>query len=60
MVHLKGHGFVKVFLIVTPDGDREYWATNDLEMDKLTRPKFAEQYWATSRPIIGISSSAVG
>jgi hypothetical protein len=46
VVHLKGYGFVKVFLIVTPDGDREYWATNDLEMDELTRLKFAEQYWA--------------
>lgn len=46
VVHLKGYGFVKVFLIVAPDGDREYWATNDLEMDELARLKFAEQMWA--------------
>lgn len=45
VVHLKGYGFVKVFLIVAPDGDREYWATNDLEVDELVRLKFAEQYW---------------
>ena len=45
VVHLKGYGFVKVFLIVAPDGDREYWATNDLEVDELARLKFAEQYW---------------
>jgi len=46
VVHLKGYGFVKVFLIVAPNGDREYWGTNDLEMDELTRLKFAEQMWA--------------
>lgn len=46
VVHLRGYGFIQVFLIVTPDGDREYWATNDLEMDGLTRLKFAEQFWA--------------
>lgn len=45
VVHLKGYGFVKVFLIVAPDGDREYWATNDLEVDELVRLKFVEQYW---------------
>ena len=45
VVHLKGYGFVKVFLIVAPDGDREYWATNDLKVDELVRLKFAEQYW---------------
>jgi len=46
VVHLKGYGFVKVFLMVTPNGDREYWATNDLAMNALTRLKWAEQYWA--------------
>ena len=45
VVHLKGYGFIKVFLIVAPDGDREYWATNDLGVDELARLKFAEQYW---------------
>lgn len=43
IVHLKGYGLIKVFQIVAPDGDREYWATNDLEMGELTRLHFAEQ-----------------
>jgi putative transposase len=46
IVHLKGYGLVKVFKIVTPDGDSEYWATSDLEMGDLTRLKYAEQAWA--------------
>jgi putative transposase len=46
IVHLKGYGLIKVFKIVTPDGDSEYWATNDLEMGDLTRLKYAEQAWA--------------
>lgn len=46
IVHLKGYGLIKVFKIVTPDGDSEYWATNDLDMDELTRLKYAEQTWA--------------
>jgi putative transposase len=45
LVHLKGYGLIKVFKIVTPDGDIEYWATNDLDMDDLTRLKYAEQVW---------------
>ena len=44
-VHLQGYGFVLVFLIVLPDGDREYWATNDLTMGALTRRKYAEFAW---------------
>ncbi len=44
-VHLQGYGFILVFLIVRPDGDREYWATNDLAMDELTRLKYAEWAW---------------
>ncbi len=44
-VHLQGYGFVLVFLIVAPDGDREYWATGDLAMDELTRLKYAEWAW---------------
>src|SRR5262245_12487412 len=31
-VHLKGHGFILVFLIDTPDGDTQYWATSDLTL----------------------------
>src|SRR3954454_11304974 len=44
-VHLQGYGFVLVFLIVTPDGDREFWATSDLGMGELTRRKYAEWAW---------------
>lgn len=45
VVHLKGYGFVKVFKIVTPDGDIDYWATNDLGMGALQRLQFAEFGW---------------
>jgi putative transposase len=44
-VHLQGYGFILVFLIVLPHGDREYWATNDLAMGELTRRKYAEFAW---------------
>ena len=37
IVHLKGYGMVKVFKIVTPDGDIDYWTTNDLTMQELKR-----------------------
>jgi DDE superfamily endonuclease len=42
VVHLKDYGMVKVFRIVTPAGDTEYWATNDLGMDEGARRKYAE------------------
>jgi len=41
-VHLQGYGFILVFLIVAPDGDREYWATSDAGMGELSRRKYAE------------------
>jgi hypothetical protein len=44
-VHLQGYGFILVFLIVLPNGDKEYWATNDLAMDELARLKYAEWAW---------------
>jgi len=44
-VHLQGYGFVLVFLIVAPDGDREFWATSDAGMGALTRRKYAEWAW---------------
>ncbi len=44
-VHLQGYGFVLVFLIVHPDGDREYWATSDLALPDLQRRKYAELAW---------------
>ena len=37
---------VKVFKIVTPDGDIDYWATNDLNLDQLQRLQWAEFAWA--------------
>jgi putative transposase len=46
VVHLKGYGFVKVFKIVAPNGDIDYWATNDLGMGELQRLQFAEFGWA--------------
>jgi putative transposase len=45
VVHLKDYGMVEVFRIVTPAGDREYWATNDLDMGELERLKYAEFAW---------------
>jgi putative transposase len=45
IVHLKEYGLIKVFKIVAPDGDQEYWATNDLQMGELTRVKYAGEAW---------------
>jgi hypothetical protein len=45
VVHLKGYGLVKVFKIVTPDGDIDYWTTNDLTMPELKRLQLAEFAW---------------
>ena len=44
-VHLEGFGSIRVFKVVSRDGDIEYWATNDLGMDELTRLAHAEQSW---------------
>ena len=44
-VHLRGYGFIKVFKIVSKDGDIEYWATDILEMDEAKRKKSAEYAW---------------
>jgi hypothetical protein len=46
VVHLKGYGLVKVFKMVAPNGDIDYWATNDLQMSPLQRLQFAEFAWA--------------
>lgn len=46
IVHLEGFGSVRVFKVVSRDGDIEYWATNDLAMDDLTRLAHAERCWA--------------
>jgi hypothetical protein len=46
VVHLKGYGLVKVFQLVTPDGDIDYWATNDLNLTPLQRLQWSEFAWA--------------
>lgn len=45
IVRPKGHGPIRLFPIVAPDGDREYWATNDLQMTPLTRVRVAGYAW---------------
>jgi hypothetical protein len=44
-VHLQGYGFIRVFRLVAPDGDTEYWATSDLDLDELRRVQYAEWAW---------------
>jgi hypothetical protein len=46
VVHLEGYGRIRVFAIAARDGGIEYWATNDLGMDELTRLAHAERAWA--------------
>ena len=46
VVHVEGFGLVKAFRIAAPDGHTEYWITNDLAMDDLTRVTYAERAWA--------------
>ena len=46
VVHLKGYGLIKVFKIVSPHGDIEYWATSDLSMNEGYRLKYAEWSWS--------------
>lgn len=46
VLHLRGYGFVRVFRIDAPDGDTEYWATNDLGMDAGMRRHYAEVSFA--------------
>lgn len=45
VVHLEGYGLIKVFRIVATDGDTEYWATSDLDLDDLARLTFADHSW---------------
>jgi len=45
IVHLKAYGFIKVFRIVSKDGDIGYWATDVLEMDEAKREKMAVYSW---------------
>ncbi len=45
IVYLQGYGFVKVFRIDIENGDTQYWASSDLDMQPLMRVKFAELSW---------------
>ena len=45
-VHLKGFGFIRVFLTVTPDGDAQIWATSRLEMSQPERAELERQCFA--------------
>ncbi len=45
VVHLKGYGFIRIFGIVSKNGDTEYFATNDLDMDELRRIRFSDLSW---------------
>jgi putative transposase len=45
VVHLPGYGSIRVFRVVATNGDTDHWATNDLEMDALTRLKYGEFSW---------------
>ena len=45
IVHLQGYGLIKVFRIVAKDGDTEYWATSDLDLDELQRLTLADHSW---------------
>ena len=46
VVHVEGFGLVKAFRLAATDGGTEYWITNDLDMDELTRVTYAERSWA--------------
>jgi hypothetical protein len=46
VVHLQGYGLVRVFRIDTPDGDTEYWASDDPAMDPGMRRHYAEVSFA--------------
>lgn len=45
-VHLRGYGFIKVFRTVSPNGDVEYWATNELDMRAQRLDQLQKQAWS--------------
>jgi putative transposase len=45
VVHLKAYGFVKVFRIVSKDGDMQHWVTDVQDMDELKREDLAKKSW---------------
>ena len=45
VVHLKAYGFVKVFRIVSKDGDTQHWVTDVQDMDESKREDLAKKSW---------------
>lgn len=45
IVHLRQYGFIKVFKVVHPDGDVEYWATDILDATESDRKSFKDCGW---------------
>jgi putative transposase len=45
-VHLKGYGFIKGFRTVSPNGDAEYWATNDLDLGPSHYEQLSKEAWS--------------
>src|SRR5674536_305289 len=45
VVHLKAYGFVKVFRIVSKDGDTQHWVTDVQYMDESKREDLAKKSW---------------
>jgi hypothetical protein len=45
VVHLPGYGSIRVFRVVARNGDTDYWATSNLDMDALTRLQYGEFSW---------------
>jgi len=43
---VEGYGLVQMFRIVTPNGEVEYWATNDLGMGEMERLKYGQMRWS--------------
>ncbi len=43
--YLKEYGFIKVFRIVSKDGDTQYWATDVLDMQEEKRKELAKKAW---------------
>ena len=44
-VHLRQYGFIKVFRLVSADGDTHYWATDVLDMHEEQRKELAKKAW---------------
>jgi hypothetical protein len=45
VVHLPGYGSIRVFRVVATNGDTDYWASSDVQMDALRRLQYGEFCW---------------